>query len=662
MGFLAPWFLAGAAAIALPLWLHLLRQYKSNPQRFSSLMFFERRVQSSVKHRRFRYLALLSLRIALLLLLCLAFANPFIKRTSPLAGRRKLTVIAIDRSFSMRYGDCLQRAKQEAHRILDTLDGRDLVQIVALDSHVENLTAPDSARSVPGAAIDSLQASDLASSFGEFARALRVMDESTGMQLRVHLVSDMQQTSMPPNFRDLQLGPHTSLALHPIANRAASNWSVETVSAPSRVYGTTHTRITATIAGFATQAAQKRVSLVLDGKTFGSRDVVVPANGRAQTEFLSFDVPYSSHRGEIRIDPSDSLPNDDSFPFSIERADPRNVLFLYAGNHPEQAFYYRSAMESAPDTGLIVQPEPIELATRQDFTKFAYIVLSDIGDPGDQLASALDDYVRRGGSLLIALGARSQDYGRVPILGDRFTNRGQTQGAGFVDNQHPALAGAAGLANVEFADSPQLPDKANQRVIAKLADGSPLLVEELVGEGRALVFASSLDNSRTDFPLHAAFVPFVAQTGRYLAGQDETSPNVAAGTPIPLRRTRDQATAADVVGPDGKHELSLQDATRALTFNPVREGFYDVQRADGRRTLFAVHADRRESDLTTIPAETLALWRNTGNTPPQAQPGTMEHQTQPWSLWRYALLIVLAAAALESLFASRYLKAERQTA
>ena len=46
MGFLSPWFLAGIAAISLPLWLHLLRQYKRTPQPFSSLMFFERRVQS----------------------------------------------------------------------------------------------------------------------------------------------------------------------------------------------------------------------------------------------------------------------------------------------------------------------------------------------------------------------------------------------------------------------------------------------------------------------------------------------------------------------------------------------------------------------------------------------------------------------------------------
>ncbi len=87
-----------------------------------------------------------------------------------------------------------------------------------------------------------------------------------------------------------------------------------------------------------------------------------------------------------------------------------------------------------------------------------------------------------------------------------------------------------------------------------------------------------------------------------------------------------------------------------------------MQRADGRRLLMAVHADRRESDLTPIPDDTLALWRNTGNTAAAAQSGTVEQQTRPWSLWRYAMFLALLAALVESIFASRYLKQERQTA
>ena len=236
MGLLSPWFLAGLAAVGLPIWLHLLRQYKSNPQPFSSLMFFERRVQSAVRHRRLRHLLLLAMRLAILILLALAFANPFINRTSAMAARRKLTVIGIDRSFSMRTGNRMREAKAEAHRLVNGLQGRDQAQIVAVDSHIETLTQYETDKGVLDAAIDSVTPGDLASSYGEFARALRVIDEGSGLRLDVHFISDMQQSSMPPGFHDLQLGPHTALALKTVGESKVPNWAVESVTVAAQVY------------------------------------------------------------------------------------------------------------------------------------------------------------------------------------------------------------------------------------------------------------------------------------------------------------------------------------------------------------------------------------------------------------------------------------------
>ena len=71
-------------------------------------MFFERRTQSSIKHRRLRYLLLLSLRVALLLLIGPGLRQS-VHHRDPAAssGGRKMLVIAVDNSFSMRYGDHL---------------------------------------------------------------------------------------------------------------------------------------------------------------------------------------------------------------------------------------------------------------------------------------------------------------------------------------------------------------------------------------------------------------------------------------------------------------------------------------------------------------------------------------------------------------------------
>ena len=658
MGFLSPWFLAGLAAVTLPLWLHLLRQYKRTPQAFSSLMFFERRVQSSVRHRRLRYLTLLALRLALLILLAVAFANPFINRTTGTTGRRKLTVIVLDRSFSMRAADRMQQAKAEAGRIADGLRGQDLAQVMALDSHLEALTQYERNRGVLRAAIASLGPGDLTSSYGEFARALRAMEQTSGMQLEVHLISDMQRTSLP-NFRDLRLGPHTTLALHPVGKSNTANWAVENVVTAPQVYDPKQTRLTATLSGWHAEAASKKVSLVINKHVIGTKEISVPRDGRAQVEFLAFDVPYGAGRGEVTIEPKDNLPEDDVFRFAVRREDPRRVLFLYTAGRTNEPYYYKAAMESSPSTGLTVEAAPLERAAHQDFSKYAFVVLNNPGEMDKDVAQALCAYVQKGGAALIALGGNSARAGRIPLGGERFTSEHVTQGAGYVDEQTPALAGVGRFQNVQFLESVQFQPKTGARIVAKLADGSPLLVEERMGEGRMLIFTSTLDNTTNDFPLHASFLPFVVQSGHYLAGGDETQSSVVAGTAVALRRTREQSASADVVGPDGKHALGIGEAAKALSFGLLKEGFYEVQRASGHRSLEAVHADRRESDLRQIPAETLDLWRNTGSSQTAAT-GGIEQQTVPWSLWRYVLAVALAAAIVESIFGTRYLK-ERQT-
>src|SRR6202171_6878621 len=82
MGLFAPWFLAGIAGLALPLYLHSLKRLKTTPKPVPSLMFFESRTQSSTHHRRLRYFLLLLLRLLYLLLVILAFANPFVNRNA----------------------------------------------------------------------------------------------------------------------------------------------------------------------------------------------------------------------------------------------------------------------------------------------------------------------------------------------------------------------------------------------------------------------------------------------------------------------------------------------------------------------------------------------------------------------------------------------------
>src|SRR6202021_399803 len=118
MGLFAPWFLAALAGLAFPLYLHLLKRQTSQPKPVTSLILYESRPQSSIRHRRLRYFLLLSLRLLLLLLLILAFANPFINRDAASLASDRLVLLVVDNSFSMPAGTRLEDAKAAAMQVL----------------------------------------------------------------------------------------------------------------------------------------------------------------------------------------------------------------------------------------------------------------------------------------------------------------------------------------------------------------------------------------------------------------------------------------------------------------------------------------------------------------------------------------------------------------
>ena len=666
MGFLSPWFLAGLAAVGVPIYVHLLRRHRVTPQPFSSLMFFEPRTQSSIKHRRLRYLLLLSLRLAFLLLLVLTFANPFVKRSVASRAGDKLLLLVIDDSFSMRAGSRLADARREALSVLASRRPSDRVQVMALGSQLHGLTEPTEDPGTLRAAVESVEPGDSRSSFGELVRSLRSMTVSIRTPIELHLFSDLQRSGMPASFTEMALPGNVSLVLHAVAKVAVPNWTLESVNAPGQVWDPKKTRVQAVVAGYHTPTATRTVSLVVNGKVVATRSVEVPAGGRATVEFQSLDVPYGFSRCAVKIDSADSFPADDVSLFAVERSDPQRVVFVHESGDSRSPLYFRSALASAAGSAFSLETVSVDQTANIQPSKYAFVVLSDVFSLPSSFEDSLLRYVRGGGSVLVAAGTSAARRARIPVFGGKILNsryyprEGQRfLTVGEADPSHPSIGKAERWSGVKFYFAVHV-EAANSRVVARLTDQTPLLLEKKIGEGRVLLLASGLDNLSNDFPLHPIFIPFVEQTARLLSGTERRSGARLVDSFLELRTDKEQAISVEITDPDGHRPLSLREATSTQTFQLTRAGFYELRLANGRQDVIGVNADRRESDLDVIPDDVLSLWRGNANPGSQQASAGEQTQEQPRSLWWYVMLLVLAAAVAESLFSSQYLGRVRE--
>jgi hypothetical protein len=697
MGFLAPWFLAGLVALGLPVYVHLLRKQTTVPRPVSSLMFFEQGTQSSVRHRRLRYLLLFALRTLLVLLLALAFAQPFIRHRTVLASD-KLLLVVVDDSYSMnaKTGSMnaaegggaagagagntrLDEAKRGALEVLAHKAGGQKAQVIALGGQMRLLTQPVSDAGALRAAVEGITPGDGHGNFGELGRGMRAMAETVHTPMELHVFSDMQESNMPGNFADMVMPGNVALVLHRVgAGAAAPNWTVENVQAPGQLVDTKKARVVAVIAGHQTPAAARTVSLVVNGNVVATKKLDVPANGRATVVFEGLDVPYGESRCAVRIDSADAFAGDDVSGFAVKRADPERVLFVHQATDARSPLYFGAALGAAGQASFVLQPITPEQAGDIDPTKYAFVVLSDVPSVPSILENALLRNVQDGGSVLVATGMADSHREHIPVFGGNvadghFYARGSSASGfatvGQADASHPSMKDANGWEGAKFfyaAAVDRAIDSGKARVVARLADGSPLLVDRQVGEGHVLLFASGFDNLTNDLPLNPGFVAFVDQTARYLSGEERVSGARMVDSFVQLRNPVNAAGGAakstvDIVGPDGKRPLSLKEAAAAQSFQLARAGFYQVRFANGRDALIAVNPDRRESDLAAIPDDVLKLWSGSAGagTPETATEGAQGERSAS-SVWWWVMLLLAITAVAESAVASGYLGTQRE--
>src|SRR5207253_4518820 len=121
--------LAGAAAAAIPLILHLLKREPEPRVKFAAVKLLKQAPVELTEKRRVRELLLLALRIAALVLLALAFARPFFA-SGAAALSSGVTIVAIDTSYSLSAPGRIERARELAKEAIGRAPTNDRVGIL----------------------------------------------------------------------------------------------------------------------------------------------------------------------------------------------------------------------------------------------------------------------------------------------------------------------------------------------------------------------------------------------------------------------------------------------------------------------------------------------------------------------------------------------------
>ena len=372
-------------------------------------------------------------------------------------------------------------------------------------------------------------------------------------------------------------------------------------------------------------------------------------------------------RAKCAIDTADTLPADDVFYFSVERSDPRHALFVQESAGSRGLLYFKAALEASGQSAFEIDPATVDQVANVAPGKYAFVVLSDLGAVPPTFEQALRDYVRGGGSVLISLGHLSVGRTKVPVTGDaiqeaRYTGREgeRFQTAAWLDSSHPSILKDDRWEGVKFFQAIHVAP-GNARVAAKLSDQTPLLIDQQIGEGHVLVFASTFDNVANDFPVHPSFVPFIEQTARYL-GRLDAGPASAGGRVRRVARFQGKGRGGGCGGSQGRTRAFARrghqgaehpvHAGRFLRYPPAQR----TQRVGGGECGPA--GERSDTGPAGEPCFVAEY------SPRDCRRGKLAsgEEQKPVSLWWYVMLAVLLLAVAESLLGNQHLSVDKEAA
>ncbi|MFT4543043.1 MAG: hypothetical protein ACI841_001507 [Planctomycetota bacterium] len=691
MSLLFPLYLAGIAAIGLPVLFHMLRRTPQGRVAFSSLMFLRPSPPKAVRRRKLDHVALLLLRALAIALIALAFARPFqsgdalAEAPSPSVAR---VAILLDTSASMRRGTLFADARKQAREVLDEAGEDALVSLATMGRDLEPLVTASVSRSLGREAAAYIQeqlasaqptwsATDIGGSLSRIADELVAEGVNETAPATIVLISDWQRGA---DFSLLESRdwPDGVRLVTKHVSAAAGNAGLS-LAPKSEKFDADH-------------RLRLRVRNDSDSTAEHFRLVWSNAIGQAGQPAESIYCPPGSTRvvrapsrpegnGWDRV----RLEGDDS-PFDnvvFDREQPsRSRVVLSIGSMDEAAhgtdFFLEQLFGGEPeisgasegtslrseavlpadivigDTPLIIWKATADQRDLTDLIAFASsggVVLATLAQAVHPVAS---DGVRD--ALRVLMRAPSLE------LGEHEDTRSFSLLSG-IDFGHPLFAP---FSDPRFSDFTKIhiwrhrvvsfAEDGGLDALVTLDSGGPLLLESRIGQGRVILQTAGWSSDESDLPLSTKFAPLMHAMLALGARSTLTTQAINVGDTVALQAASSPGRRLQL--PDGSWlDLDVDARVLTATHSP---GHYQLSESDGRESFFTVQLDPDESrtdlhDLDPITHLGIPSAATLGMTP-DPEVSRAEHRVElegRQQAWRWFLLAALGALLLETLWSAR---------
>lgn len=710
MAFLVPAVLAGAAAIAAPIAIHLLnkRQVKVIP--WAATRFLLESVKKNQQRLKIEDLILLLLRCLFIVLLALAFAR-FVLNPGGVQGAGNsgpaVAVIILDQSASMGQSDGFQtrfvRAKDAADKLLGQMGSGSQVALFLAGSHVRQMI-PRPTSNLPlvrrtlEVAEPTLETSDLAEAI---RLALETLKPFEGARKEIFVLSDNQASAWTQIAETEKLVSENSDVQITFVNLGAEagedNLAITSLIPETRAPAADQaTGFLIEVSNFgAVPAEGVRVTLsVDDGPPVDEAVIDVIGLGESRTLRLNARFPSPGSYTLRAAIPADRMPSDNERAVAVRVIDRITMAIVEGGstdakNDSRDAFFLANALTPVPparraDYYLQVEAVAPSWLQTADLSNQAAIFLSNVPKLGPAAAEKLEEYVRGGGALVIFPGSRVEPnaYNADPVLSTMLPailgnpikpgqdDQSLTWQTG--DYPHPITSlwndkknGNLGSVRATGYFPLELPPTkepaTDTRVIVNYTDGSPAAVEAPYGKGRVVLFSGPATTDWSNLPIHPNFVPFLRRLIGHLASEDSATalaPGSVFLTKVPIDLAGREVSVI-APGSDGKPRTSglieLGNQEAILRFRDTNEtGAYRffVPGSDQPIAALAVQMEAKESDLKMLPNEqfaTLSTRESSSGALENAPPAKVRREF--WTIFLWAgFLVAMAEMALAHRF------------